>query len=129
MYRKNKELRYDYIKQTMEIKEIREMIISEYITDDLELSLKIIKYYNLNRIKDKYIDKFRDFNENYYSRKAIKREEKVFQIKVLMAREFQREAQEFMHYKRRMEYILYREMDFNDPENITFIKEYYIKNK
>ncbi len=129
MYRKNKELRYDYIKQTMEIKEIREMIISEYIADDLELSLTIIKIYNLNRIKEKYIDKFRDFNENYYSRTALKREEKIFQIKVLMAREFQREAQEFMHYKRRMEYILYREMDFNDPENIAFIKEYYIKNK
>ncbi len=129
MYRKNNKLRYDYIEQMMEINEIREMIMEEYIMDDRELAITIIDFYGLERIRAKYIDKFRDYSENHYSRTALKREEKVFQIKVLMAREFQHKVKEFAHYKRRLEQSLFLELDFDDKANIEFIKKYYLKHK
>lgn len=126
MYRKNGELRLDYIEQLVNIREIRQMITEEYIEDDYELSLVVINHYKLFRIKAKYIDKYRKFDENFYSRKAIQNEEKIFQVKMLLAREFQNNAKEFLHYKQRLENAVCEELDLKSSEDIDFIKDYYL---
>ncbi|WOO87906.1 hypothetical protein RZE82_02975 [Mollicutes bacterium LVI A0039] len=129
MYRKNKQLRFDYIQEMMEIKEIREMIIEEYIEENFELSLNIIEYYGLDRIKVKYIDKYRNFDENYYSRNELKREERVFQIKMLIIREFQNNAKDYLHYRNRLFSAMKNDLEFQANENIDFIKKYYLSQK
>lgn len=129
MYRKNGELRLDYIEQLMDIREIRQMITQEYIEEDYELSLVVIEYYHLYRIKTKYIDKYRNFDENFYSRKAIQNEEKIFQVKMLLAREFQNNAKEFLYYKQRLEAVICDELELKSCEDIDFIKNYYLLKK
>ncbi len=59
-------------------KKCRESFCENYLDENPILSPMIIDYWNLQRIKYKYITKTRMYDENSYSKKKIKEEEMIF---------------------------------------------------
>lgn len=128
MYRKNDKLNFNYIKDMLEIKDVREMITKEYILYEEELSKKIIEKFKLKRIKLRYIDKTREYKDSYYSRNSLKIEEKVFITKMLLIREYINSYNSFLSKKKRVEKKVLTDSEFEVLEDLKFIEEYY-KNK
>lgn len=59
-------------------KRCREILCTNYVIENPLMTEKIINYWNLNRIDQKYRRKTRLFNENSYSKRKIKEEEIMF---------------------------------------------------
>ncbi len=69
-------------------KKCRESFCENYLEENPILSPMIIDYWNLKRIKYKYITKTRMYDENSYSKKKIKEEEMIFYVKVFCFNRF-----------------------------------------
>ncbi len=70
------------LNECCENKGSRENVIHMAFTRYYDASAEIIEMYALKRVKDKYILKHRDFNENSYSKKKIREEEIIFIRKI-----------------------------------------------
>ncbi len=89
--KKNNRVRMDLTMEIVEIPEIRERCINEYLTENEEFIRYVIKLYNLKFIKYKYLDKTISKYESSYTRNKIKLEElfllnKTYQFSVWFRR-------------------------------------------
>lgn len=64
------------------IKKYREFLCKTFILENEDLSLKVIEEFNFKTIHDKYISKERMYDENSYSKKKVRKEEKNFMYKM-----------------------------------------------
>ncbi len=72
----------DLFVRGFEIKKYREMVCRTYITEDNRLSMEVINNWKFKRIYEKYVTKTRMYNENSYSKKMMRLEEKRFIYKM-----------------------------------------------
>ncbi len=129
MYRKDESLNFEYIRHMLEIKDVREMIVKEYIQYDKKLSKTIIELFKLKRVNLKYIEKVREYKDSYYSRNSLKIEEKIFIVEILLIRELAKSYNSFEIKKERVEKKVLIDEEFNSIINLDFIKNYYENNK
>ncbi len=129
MYRKDGSLNFEYIKNMLEIKDVREMIVKEYIQYDKKLSKTIIELFKLKRINLKYVENLREYKDSYYSRNSLKSEEKIFIVEILLIRELAKEYNSFEKQKERVEKKVSMDEEFDVKIDLDFIKNYYEDNK
>ncbi len=129
MYRKDGSLNFEYIKNMLEIKDVREMIVKEYIQYDKKLSKTIIELFKLKRINLKYVENLREYKDSYYSRNSLKSEEKIFIVEILLIRELAKEYNSFEKQKERVEKKVSMDEEFDAKIDLDFIKNYYEDNK
>lgn len=87
------------LRECVENKSTRENIIKSGVRTYPVECEKIANIYDLKRVKDKYILKIRNYDENSYSKKKIKEEEVIFVRKVYLFLKLHTATTETIRYK------------------------------
>ncbi|WOO87907.1 hypothetical protein RZE82_02980 [Mollicutes bacterium LVI A0039] len=109
----------DIFVRGFECKKYREMICKTYIEEDYDLAIAIINNWKLKRIEEKYILKTRMYDENSYSKKMIRVDEKCFINKIHLFQTYINLMDNQSKFEHNLEQLL------NEPKFLKDTEELY----
>ncbi len=109
----------DLFVRGFEIKKYREMICKTYIAEERELSMAVIDNWKFKRIYEKYVTKVRMYDENSYSKKMMRLEEKKFIHKIHLFQTYINFMENQIKFERELNHLL------EEPEYEKSTEELY----